>query len=124
MRKRDTFLLLVPSALFVAMALAALIAAGAISLDPKDRDTRRKLDDLIRKVQSGELHPTQDSLIEMVRDSRDLQDEGRQTVGKFFRVFGCVSLCGAGLQIYLVLRLKASATPNAGTNQSLHSRPR
>jgi hypothetical protein len=124
MRKKDTFLLLVPSALFAAMALAALIGARAFSLDPKDRDSRRKLDHLVQQVQSGELHPTQDRLIEMVRDSRDLQDEGRQTVGKFFRVFGCVSLCGAALQIYLVLRLKPGVTPTPGTNQSLHSTPR
>lgn len=124
MRKKDLFLLLLPGALFLAMALAGLVAAGALSLTPKDRATRQKLDNVVHKVQSGELHPSQDTLLQLVRDSRDLEDEGRQTVGKFLRVLGLVSLCGAGLQCYLILRLRAGTAPTAGANQSLHSTPR
>jgi hypothetical protein len=124
MKNKDLLVLLLPSALFLALAVAGLVAAGAVSLTPKDRDTRRKLDDVLHKVQIGELHPTQDTLLQLVRDSRDLQDEGRQTVTKFLRAFGLVSLCGAGLQAYLILRLRARTAPNAGTNQTLHSTPR
>jgi hypothetical protein len=124
MRTKDILVVLLPSTIFVVMAVAALLAAGTISLDSKDRETRRKLDDLVHKVQSGELHPSQETLVQMVRDSRDLQDEGRQTAAKALRILGCASLCAVGLQIYLILRLRAGTSPVAETNQSLHSTPR
>jgi len=118
MRKKHVLLFLVPGSLFVILAVVTLIGAAVISLDPKDRDTRRKLDDLVRKVQSGELHATQDTLVQMVRDSRDLQDEGRQTMARFLGILGFASLCGAVLQVYLVFRLKAGGLAPAETNQS------
>src|SRR5258707_9671642 len=119
MRNKHILLFLVPGGLFVILAAVALIGTAVVSLDPKDRDTRRKLDDLVQKVQSGELHATQDTLVQMVRDSRELQDEGRQTMARFLGILGFASLCGAVLQVYLVVRLKAGGTPAAGTSQSL-----
>ena len=119
MRKKHILLFLVPGALFVILAVVTLIGAAVISLDARDRDARRKLDDLVRKVQSGELHATQDTLVQIVRDSRELQDEGRQTMARFLRILSFASLCGAVLQVYLVIRLKVGGTPEAGNSQSL-----
>lgn len=121
MKSKYLFLLLLPSVLFLVMAVAALMASGAVSLTPMEHDNRRKLDDLVSRLQRGDMHPAQDTLIQLVRDSRDLREEGRQSVANYLRAFGFVSLCGAGLQVYLVLRLRAGIAFTAGTNQPLHS---
>jgi hypothetical protein len=119
MRKKPILLFLAPAGVFVILAVATLITAVLISPDSKDRASRMELRDLVRKVESGELHVAEATLARMVLDSRELRDEGRQTMADAFRIFGCVSVCGAVLQIYLVFRLKVGGTASTGVHQSL-----
>jgi hypothetical protein len=112
MTKKDILFLLVPSALFAAMAGLLLFYATAFFPDRNhEQRTQKRVDELVRKVQSGELGPKPDKLVEMLSRSWRREDGLQEDLTKFHaqisRYAGCGILLGIVAQMYAIFRVKA-----------------
>jgi hypothetical protein len=73
MTKRDTLFLLLPSALLILVAVRALSVAPAFSFVPRIEQRREQdFERFVAKVQSGEMQPTKEKWIELLRGSREV----------------------------------------------------
>jgi len=112
MTKKDVAFLLVPSVLFAWMAALALIHASALQPDPQQaQKTQKNIDELVRKVQSGEFGPKAELLVGSVTNSWRARDVIHESVAGFHaslsRRVGYGVLFGVVAQIYVIFRVKA-----------------
>ncbi len=112
MTKKDILFLLIPSALFAAMAGLLLFYATAFFPDRNhEQRTQKRVDELVRKAQSGEMGTKSDKLVEMLTRSWRREDELQGDLTKFHaqisRYAGCGILLGIVVQIYVIFRVKA-----------------
>lgn len=107
MTKRDFLFLLLPSAFFVLIAGLALSSSGALSFSPEIEQQRQQdFEKLVAKVQSGEVQPTKDKWIDLLRNSRKVElavERGHVVLTRFL---ACGILIGVVLQAYMLFRVR------------------
>jgi hypothetical protein len=105
--KRDFFFLLLPSAFLILVACLALSSSGALSFSPEiERRRQQDFEKLVAKIQSGEVQPTKDKWIEMLRSSRNIELAVERGHVVLTRYLACGMLIGVVLQAYMLFRVR------------------
>lgn len=110
---------LLPSFLFTVVAIVLLYyAPRGFSLDENYKlKTEKRIAELTRNVQTGEVGKTPDELVEMIGNSWRRRDELQESLAKahiqISRIAAGTILAGVMLQIYVCFRVKVSARPTA-----------
>src|SRR2546425_743206 len=114
MAKREIVFLLLPSALFVGIALLALGSSNEFSLSPKlERFHKQNIEEFMSKVKSGELQPTREKWMDLLRESEAVQQAVVDGHAKLMRILGYGVLAAVALQGYVIFRVRAvSKTPS------------
>jgi flagellar biosynthesis regulator FlaF len=112
MTKKDTLFLLLPSAFLILIAVLALSCAPAFSFVPRIEQRRRQnFERFVAMVQSGELQPTKEKWIELLRGSREVGAEVATDLEKgnatLMRMLAAAILLGVLIQAYVIFRVKA-----------------
>jgi hypothetical protein len=112
MTKKDVLFLLLPCALTCWAAATLLFYADAFVLTERDRqEIRQKIDEQVRKVDSGETPLTRENLVKAMGSSylraRDIQEDLAQFYSQMARRSAYMVLFGVAAQFYVVFRLKA-----------------
>src|SRR6266705_2389156 len=112
MSTRDIVFLLTPSLLFAGMAgLSLFYAAEMFPNRQHEQWMQQKDDELVHKIQTGELSPKPEELAVKLRDQRHSRSVIEESLAREhfvqsrFLAFGI--LYGIALQIYVVFRVKA-----------------
>ena len=107
MTKRELFLLLLPSAFFVLIAALALSSTGALSFSPTIEQRREQnFEKFVAKIQSGELQPSKEKWIELLRDSRNVEVAMESGHIVLTRYLACSILVGVVFQACLLFRVR------------------
>ncbi|MEY2427189.1 MAG: hypothetical protein QOJ40_74 [Verrucomicrobiota bacterium] len=118
MTKKDILFLLVPSLLFIALAVASLHWSGGLFSNDRFEEWRqRNFDELTGKLQSGELQLAPDQIVKLLRDARHVEQAQREFLavnGRIMRALGWFGLVGVVSQIYVVARVKAGCKKGDG----------
>jgi hypothetical protein len=112
MTKKDVLFLLLPSALVCLVAGTILFDADAFVLTDRDRQqTQQRIDEQVRKVESGETPLTRENLVKAMGSSylraQDVQENLAQFYSKMGRRSAYLLLFGVAAQFYVVFRVKA-----------------
>lgn len=112
MTKKDVLFLLLPSALVCLVAGTMLFDAGAFVVTEHDRQqTQQRIDEQVRKVESGETPLTRENLVKAMGSSylraQDVQENLSEFYSKMGRRSAYLLFFGAAAQFYVVFRLKA-----------------
>jgi hypothetical protein len=110
MTKRALLILLLPSVLFMTLAVYALRApSNHLRGDEREQWRQQIFEEFTNKVQSGKLQLTQEKAITLLREGRDLQKAQRDTLAaeeRLLRLFGWFTLVSVAFQIYVIFRVK------------------
>lgn len=115
MAKQDLLFLLLPSTFLLIVAGLALSSSGALSFSPRVEERRQQdFEKFIAKIQKGEVQPTKEQWLTVLRDSRKVErviESGHVVLTRFLA--GGI-LIGVVLQVYVVFRFKARYRKMAG----------
>lgn len=107
MTKRDFLFLLLPSAFFLLTAALALSSTGALSFSPTIEQRRQQnFEKFLARVQSGEVQPSKDKWIELLRDSRNLELAMERGHIVLTRYLACSIFVGVILQAFMLFRVR------------------
>jgi len=108
MTKRDVIFLLLPGAFLLFIAVLALSSARAFSFSPRIEQRRQQdFERFVAKVQSGEVQPTKDKWIELLRGSRQVAAVMENGHALFAKLLAAGILAGVLIQTYVIFRVKA-----------------
>jgi hypothetical protein len=112
MTKKDVLFLLLPSALACWAAWTLLFYADAFIVTDHDRQQiQQRIDEQVRKVESGETPLTRENLVKAMGSSylraQDVQEDLAQFYSQMARRCAYAVLLGVAAQFYVVFRLKA-----------------
>ena len=112
MTKKDVLFLLLPSALVCVAAGTLLFDADAFVPTDHDRQQiQQRIDEQVRKVNSGETPLTRENLVKAMGSSylraQDVQDDLAQFYSLMARRCADAVLFGVAAQFYVVFRFKA-----------------
>lgn len=86
----------------------ALSSSGALSFSPQIELRRgQDFEKLVAKIQSGEVQPTKDKWIEMLRSSRNVELAAERGHVVLTRYLACGILIGVVLQAYVLFRVRS-----------------
>ncbi len=107
MTRRDFFFLLLPSAFLILIAGLALSSSGALSFSPEIEQRRQQdFEKVVAKIQSGEVQPTKDKWIDILRSSRNVEQAVERGHTVLLRFLACGILIGVVLQVCMLLRVR------------------
>jgi hypothetical protein len=111
MTKKDVLFLLLPSILICVAAGTLLFDADAFILTDHDRQQiQQRIDEQVRKVESGETPLTHENLVKAMGSSylraRDVQENLAEFYSKIARRSAYLLLFGVAAQFYVVFRFK------------------
>lgn len=112
MTKKDILFLLLPSVLVCLAAGTMLFHADAFVVTDHDRQqTQQRIDEQVRKVESGETPLTRENLVKAMGSSylraQDVQENLAQFYSQMARRSAYLLLFGVAAQCYIVFRVKA-----------------
>jgi hypothetical protein len=112
MIKKDLLFLLLPSVLVCLAAGTLLFDADAFVLTDHDRQqTQQRIDEQVRKVESGETPLTRENLVKAMGSSylraQDVQEDLAEFYSKMARRSAYLLLFGVAAQLYVVFRFEA-----------------
>jgi len=108
MTKQETLFLLVPRAFLVFVAWLAMSSLGAFSFSPRIEQRRQQqFEEFVAKVQSGEVHPTTNQWIKLLRSSKAVAEPIVAGHIRILRILSCGILVGVALQVYVIFRVRA-----------------
>jgi hypothetical protein len=104
MTKRELFLLLLPSVLFIEVAVGSFHFANLLS--PNLESTQQNIDALVQKAAHGDFDSKSDRLVGMVTNSWRGRDELKASLSLEEKVAGWTLVLGVVLQVYVILRIR------------------
>ncbi len=114
MTKRDTLFLLLPSAFLILIAVLALSSARAFSFVPRIEQRRQQdFERFVAKIQSGEVQPTKEKWIDLLRGSREVAAEIEKGHAALARILTAGIFVGVLIQTYVIFRVKAGLRKTA-----------
>ncbi len=112
MTKKDVLFLLLPNVLVCLAAGTLLFDANAFVVTDHDRQqTQQRIDEQVRKVESGETPLTRENLVKAMGSSylraQDVQKDLAEFYLKMARRSAYLLIFGVAAQFYVVFRFKA-----------------
>src|SRR5258706_2523521 len=107
MTKRELFLLLLPSVIFMTVAFDSFRSARTIA--PDEQFTHRMIDKLTGEAKSGDYGPNPDLLVERLSDSWRSRDVIRADQAKLHTLQGWGIVAGIVIQWYVIFRMKSKS---------------
>ena len=111
MTKRDFFLLLLPSVLVVAVAVASLHLSRLLA--PHRDRTQQTINALTQKAQHGDFGPKPDRLVGLVTDSWHGRDDFRATITREHAEIASSLIIAVALQVYIIFRVRGRMSNKA-----------
>jgi len=98
MTKKDIFVLLLPCIYLLAIAVLAMSSSEDLFLGGRDSQWyQQKADEMLRKVQAGQLHPKTEDLVDKLGRSYVSKVESQEILARAHaRMMMVIGYCGCG----------------------------